>query len=48
MLRGDPAEAVPRLLSERAPAYETAAELVVDTDGRSPDDVATDIAGRLA
>ena len=48
LLHGDPAEAVPRLLSERAPAYETAADLVVDTDGKSPDDVATDIAERLA
>jgi len=47
LLRGDPAEAVPRLLSERAPAYETAAELVVDTDGRTPADVANEIAERL-
>lgn len=47
LLRGDPAEAVPRLLSERAPAYETAAELIVDTDGRTPADVASEIAERL-
>ncbi|MEX2555716.1 MAG: shikimate kinase [Actinomycetota bacterium] len=47
LLRGDPAEAVPRLLSERAPAYETAAELIVDTDGRTPGDVANEIAERL-
>jgi shikimate kinase len=47
LLRGDPAEAVPRLLSERAPAYETAAELIVDTDGRTPADVAKEIAERL-
>ncbi|MGH2728708.1 MAG: shikimate kinase [Actinomycetota bacterium] len=47
MLRGDPAEAVPRLLSERAPAYETAAELIVDTDGRTPDEVAGEIVERL-
>lgn len=47
LLRGDPAEAVPRLLSERVPAYETAAELIVDTDGRTPDDVANEIAERL-
>lgn len=47
LLRGDPAEAVPRLLSERAPAYETAAELIVDTDGRTPADVANEIAERL-
>ena len=47
LLGGDPAEAVPRLLSERAPAYETAAELIVDTDGRTPADVANEIAERL-
>jgi len=48
LLGGDPEEAVPRLLSERAPAYETAADVTVDTDGRGPDDVATEIAERLA
>jgi shikimate kinase len=48
LLGGDPAEAVPRLLSERAPAYETAADLVVDTDGRAPGEVAGEIAERLA
>jgi len=47
LLGGDPAEAVPRMLSERAPAYETAAEVTVDTDGRSPEDVAQEIAGQL-
>lgn len=47
LLGGDPATAVPRMLSERAPAYETAADLVVDTDGRAPDEVATEIAERL-
>lgn len=48
LLRGDPAEAVPRLLAERAPAYETAAELIVDTDGRSPAAIAEEIAESLA
>jgi shikimate kinase len=47
LLGGNPAEAVPRMLSERAPAYETAAEVTVDTDGRSPEDVAEEIAGQL-
>lgn len=47
LLRGDPAEAVPRLLAERAPVYESAAELIVDTDGRGPGDVAGEIAERL-
>jgi shikimate kinase len=48
LLRGDPAESVPRLLAERAPAYETAADLIVDTDGRAPGEVARDILERLA
>jgi shikimate kinase len=47
LLRGDPAELVPRLLAERAPAYETAADLIVDTDSRTPSDVANEIAERL-
>ncbi len=47
LLRGDPIEAVPRLLAERAPVYESAAELIVDTDGRTPSDVADEIAERL-
>ena len=47
LLRGDPAQAVPRMLAERAPAYETAADLVVDTDGRAPGEVAAEIAERL-
>ena len=47
LLQGDPATAVPKLLTERAPAYETAADLTVDTDGRSPDEVAAEIAERL-
>jgi shikimate kinase len=48
LLEGDPAKAVPRILSQRAPAYETAADVVVDTDGRSPADVAAEIAEKLA
>ena len=48
LLGGDPAEAVPRMLSERAPAYETAADVIVDTDGIGPDEIATDLAERLA
>ena len=47
LLGGDPAEAVPRLLSERTPAYETAADVTVDTDGRTPEDVAGEIAERV-
>jgi len=48
LLAGDPSEAVPRMLSERAPAYETAADVVVDTDGRAPAEVAEEIAEKLA
>ena len=48
LLGGDPKKAVPKLLAERAPAYETAADLVVDTDGRAPEEVATEIAEKLA
>lgn len=48
LLKGDPARSVPKLLTERAPAYETAADITVDTDGRSPDEVAAEIAERLA
>jgi shikimate kinase len=47
LLRGDPAESVPRLLAERAPVYESAAELIVDTDSRTPEDVANEIVERL-
>jgi shikimate kinase len=36
-----------KLLAERQPAYESAADLIVDTDGRTPDDVAADIEERL-
>src|SRR5436305_14297302 len=42
------AGAFDRLLAERTPAYESAADLVVDTEGRTPDEVAVDIAGQLA
>ncbi len=49
LLRGDPAEIVPKLLSERAPAYESAAEL--DRRHRrsenEPDDVAGEIVEQL-
>jgi shikimate kinase len=47
LLRGDPAESVPRLLAERAPVYESAAELIDDTDSRTPEDVANEIVERL-
>ena len=36
-----------RLLAERQPAYESAADITIDTDERTPDDVAADIAERV-
>jgi shikimate kinase len=36
-----------RLLAERTPAYEAAAHLIVDTDERTPEEVAADIEGQL-
>lgn len=45
-LLADPA-AFDRLLAERAPAYESAADLIVDTDERSPEDVAAEIVARI-
>lgn len=47
LLRGNPEAEVPRLLAERAPAYEAAADVVVDTDGRAPSEVAVEIAERV-
>lgn len=43
LLGADPVATVPALLAERAPAYESAADLIVDTDGRTPDEVAAEI-----
>jgi shikimate kinase len=48
LLGGKPSEAVPRLLAERGPAYDAAADLVVDTDGRDPADLADQIVRVLA
>jgi len=41
------AAAFDRLLAERTPAYEAAADLIVDTDERTPDELAGDIAEQL-
>ena len=48
LLGADPAKAVPKVLSERATAYETAPDVVVDTDGKAPDEVAATIAKEIA
>jgi shikimate kinase len=37
-----------RLLVQRAPAYESAADLIVDVDGRTPEQIADDIIARLS
>lgn len=37
-----------KLLAERQPAYESAADLIVDTDGRTPGEVAAEIAEQLS
>jgi len=42
------AGAFDRLLAQRTPAYESAADLIVDTDERTPDELAGDIARQLA
>jgi shikimate kinase len=48
LLLGNVRGRIKTLLDERTPVYESAATLVVDTDGRSPEDVAEDIVSALA
>lgn len=47
LLLGNVRARVKALLDERTPVYESVATLVVDTDGRTPDDVAEDVRARL-
>jgi shikimate kinase len=47
LLAGDPAGRLARLAAERAPLYDALATLAVDTDGRTPGQVAATIAARL-
>lgn len=47
MLLGNVRGRIKALLDERTPVYESVATLVVDTDGRSPEDVAEEIVGEL-
>jgi shikimate kinase len=44
LLDGDPVAALERLTAERRPYYEELADVVVDVDGLSPDDIARQIA----
>lgn len=48
MLAGDPGPATARLLAERMPVYEAAADLTVDTSGRTVDQVVHDIQVAIA
>jgi shikimate kinase len=47
LLAGDPAERLARLAAERGSVYDAVATLAVDTDGRTPSQVAATIAARL-
>ena len=45
--KADPRAEIQRLLAERNPRYEEEADLVVDVDGRMPEELAEEIASRL-
>jgi shikimate kinase len=47
LLLGNVRGRVKALLDERTPIYESVAAVVVDTDGRTPEDVAEDVAAAL-
>lgn len=47
LLLGNVRARVKQLLDERTPVYEGLARITVDTDGRSPQDVAAEIASRI-
>lgn len=46
LLGGDPRRHLERLAARRAAAYRAAAHLVVETDGRSPEEVAAEVMSR--
>jgi shikimate kinase len=48
LLLGNVRGRIKALLDERTPVYESVATLVVDTDGRTPDEVAAEIAEALS
>jgi shikimate kinase len=48
LLLGNVRGRIKTLLDERTPVYESVATLVVDTDGRTPDEVAAEIVEALA
>lgn len=45
--KADPRAEIQRLLAERNPRYEEEADLVVDVDGRTPEELAEEIASGL-
>ena len=47
LLLGNVRSRIKALLDERTPVYEAAATLVVDTDGRAPEEVAAEIVARI-
>lgn len=47
LLAGDPRAALARLAAERSPAYSAVATITVDTDHRTPGQVAATVAARL-
>ena len=47
LLAGDPARRLAELADQRAPLYDEVASFVVDTDGRTPGQVAATVAARL-
>ena len=48
LLLGNVRGQIKALLDERTPVYESVATLVVDTDGRTPSEVAAEILGALS
>ena len=48
LLLGNVRSRIKALLDERTPVYESVASLVVETDGRDPEDIAREIAQALA
>ena len=48
LLLGNPRAQWLRLMKERRPLYEQVADLVVDTDGRTPEEVADEVAAEVA
>ncbi|MFC6285810.1 shikimate kinase [Nocardioides sp. GCM10027113] len=48
LLLGNVRGRIKQLLDERTPVYESVATLVVDTDGRSPEDVAAEVMEALS